>query len=61
MAKRLLGKTLELQVCYSAAGFYLGTYDRDMPCTRESVEYWRVRELATRALDSGHWTQRDRP
>lgn len=61
MAKRLLGKTLELQVCYSAAGFYLGTYDRDMPCTRESVEYWRVRELATRALESGQWTQRDRP
>lgn len=61
MAKRLLGKDLELQVCYSAAGFYLGTYDQDVPCTRESVEYWRARELATRALESGQWTQRDRP
>ena len=61
MAKRIFDRTLELQICYSAAGFYLGTYDEDGPCTRESAEYWTSREAAARALESGVWTQRDRP
>jgi hypothetical protein len=61
MAKELCGRELELQVCYSAAGFYLGTYSEDGPCTRESREYWRTRESATGALRSGAWSQRDEP
>ena len=50
------GKHLLLQVMKSAAGFYLGTQDRDgHPYTRE---YWPKRESAETALRSGHWTQR---
>lgn len=52
------GKDLPLEICYSAAGFYLGTYDDQGPYTRESQEYWPKREQAQRALEAGLWTQR---
>jgi hypothetical protein len=53
------GRQLELQVCKSAAGFYLGTRDDDgAPFTRESQEYWSKRERAEQALTSGRWTQK---
>ncbi|WP_247664572.1 hypothetical protein [Ideonella alba] len=52
------GQDLPLEICYSAAGFYLGTYNDEGPYTRESQEYWPQREQAQRALDTGHWTQR---
>lgn len=51
-------KRLSLEVCSSGAGFYLGTYDEDGPCSRESVEYWPKRTQAVDALASGSWTQR---
>lgn len=52
------GQDLPLEICYSAAGFYLGTCNDEGPYTRESQEYWPRRELAQRALDTGRWTQR---
>ncbi|MGM9489613.1 hypothetical protein [Ideonella sp. YS5] len=59
MLAQRFGQRLELQICYCAAGFYLGTYSADGPFTRESREYWRTREQAQRALETGHWTQRE--
>ena len=57
-----IGKRLPLQVCRSAAGFYVGTLDADgLPVSRESAEYWRRPELAAEALRKGHWTQRHEP
>ena len=56
---RAEGKLLPLEVCYSAAGFYLGTYCNEQPFSRES-EYFPSRDTATRALQSGEWTQRDK-
>ena len=61
LAKRLSGADLELQVCYSACGFYLGTFDERGAFSRESKEYWRTNELARAALFSGVWTQREQP
>ncbi len=56
------GQQRELQVCKSAAGFYLGTFDDDgAPFTRESQEYWGRREKAEQALQSGKWTQKQQP
>ena len=52
---------LPLQVCQSAAGFYIGTYGEDGPCSRESVEYYRKREQAETALKDDTFTQRDEP
>jgi hypothetical protein len=43
------GKVFPLEVCESAAGYYLVTLNDDgEPFTRESVEYWRRREAAAR-------------
>ena len=57
-----LGQRLPLQICKSAAGFYLGTTDADgAPFSRESVEYWPRREQADRALTAGRWTQKPGP
>ncbi|WP_353618367.1 hypothetical protein [Paracidovorax avenae] len=52
------GERFPLEVCRSQAGFYLGTYSDSGPFTRESVEYWRKREQAEKALATGNWTQR---
>lgn len=53
------GRQLELRVCVSAAGHYIGTCDEDdLPFSRESVEYWTTAELANAALAEGRWTQR---
>lgn len=61
IASAALGHPVRLEVCYSAAGFYLGTYVQAEPYSRESVEYWRKREEAEAALASGRWTQRQQP
>jgi hypothetical protein len=54
-----IGQRLPLQVCRSAAGFYIGTLDADgLPYSRESTEYWRRAKAAAEALQHGHWTQR---
>lgn len=56
------GYPLPLQVCQSAAGFYLGTFsDTEGPVSRESMEYFPTREAAQLAMDTGDWTQRDNP
>jgi hypothetical protein len=53
---------LPLEVCKSAAGFYLGTLDENgAPFSRESKQYWPTRREAERALTSRDWTQRPDP
>jgi DNA-directed RNA polymerase subunit RPC12/RpoP len=50
------GHELPLQVLKSAAGFYIGTACNECgPNSRESERYWRKRELAQAALDTGKW------
>lgn len=61
LALHWTGKRLSLEIYSSHAGFYLGTYDEDGPCSRESVEYWPKRSQAADALASGSWTQRVDP
>jgi hypothetical protein len=61
LAEEFGKRRLPLQVCESAAGFYLGTMDEDEPYSRESAEYWRTREEANAALQSpSRWTQSKR-
>lgn len=61
LAQRFCKKTLPLQVCRSNAGFYIGTYSEDGPCSRESVEYFRKEADAHDAMRVGNWTQRQHP
>jgi len=43
----------------SAGGFYIGTMDEDgMPMCRLSVEYYKKREDAQKALDDNSFTRR---
>jgi len=56
------GKTFALQVCRSAAGYYVGTHDEHgAPYSRESAEYWPTITAAETALRRGRWTQRLEP
>jgi hypothetical protein len=49
---------LPLQVCKSAAGFYVGTREENgEPFSRESQEYWPTRQKAERALTLRIWSQ----
>lgn len=61
LAKRYSGLDLPVQVLRSGAGYYLGTIDEDGPCSRESQEYFPTKESAEEALQTGRWTQRERP
>ncbi|AOZ11119.1 hypothetical protein [Cupriavidus malaysiensis] len=61
LAKLHCGVLLELEVCQSAAGFYIGTSDEEGPCSRELVEYFPTREFAENAMRAGDWTQRTGP
>jgi hypothetical protein len=64
LAKKYGNQELPLQVCPSAAGFYLGTLTpKGEPYSRESVQYWPTRGAAERALRIGRpaWTQRPGP
>ncbi len=48
----------KLEVCVSAAGYYIGYTDADgLPWTRESG-YFKVVGMASRALASGDWERR---
>jgi hypothetical protein len=59
LAEKFGKRQLPLQICESAAGFYVGTRHENQPFTRESVEYWRTREQANEALLSqDKWTQK---
>lgn len=57
LAQEFLRMELPLQVLASQAGFYIGTFCEDGPCSRESVEYFPTREAAFAALETGEWTQ----
>lgn len=61
LAKEYCNLRLQLQVCQSAAGYYIGTIDESGPVSRESLEYFQTDETAKTALTNGDWTQRDRP
>lgn len=55
-------RRLPLEVCKSAAGFYLGTREENgAPFSRESKEYWPTRQEAERALTLRIWSQRRVP
>lgn len=55
------GERLELQVLQTRAGFYVGTVRDDMPCSRESNEYYQSEEAALDALVNDTWTQKAAP
>jgi hypothetical protein len=61
LAREFCGKRLPLAVLKSNAGFYIGTFDDEGPCSRESVEYFPTVEVAEKALESANWTQRLEP
>ena len=53
---------MELKVCRSGAGYYIGTWDdREGPISRESVHYYATAEEAQKALEGDAWVQRDHP
>lgn len=52
---------LELRVLRSGAGWYLGTFDKEGPVSRESLEYWDTEDQADHALLYNLWTQRSHP
>ncbi len=61
LAQQYCAKRLPLQVLQSAAGYYIGTADEDGPVSRKSTQYFRKREQAQSALDSGDWSQKTTP
>ncbi len=51
---------LKLSVYKSAAGYYIGTWCRQCgPYSRHSVKYWKTKEEAQKALDTGIWVPKD--
>jgi len=59
---REFGYKLPLQVCKSAAGYYIGTIDTETgPVSRESEEYWSTKEEADKAMQENTFTQRWQP
>lgn len=61
LAKEYCGKRLPLQVLQSHRGFYIGTFDEEGPCSRESEEYFAARPQAETAMAAGQWTQKQIP
>lgn len=57
IAKQASNLNLPLEVCNSAAGYYIGTIHSDQPFSRESLEYFDTLKDAERALETGDWTQ----
>lgn len=50
---------MPVQVCQSAAGYYIGRWcDYCGPWERLSMSYWPTRDEAQRALDEGGWGDR---
>jgi len=52
---------LELQVLHAHAGYYIGTLDEGLPCSRESVDYYPTKDDAFKALKEDTWTQKETP
>ena len=61
LAKKYCNKELEIQVCKSFAGFYIGTMYNGEPISRESVQYYKTRKECETALKNGTWTQKECP
>jgi hypothetical protein len=61
LAKQWCNKVLPLEILQTRAGFYIGTTDAGMPCSRESSVYWPTAEAAYAALASGEWPQKQEP
>ncbi len=61
LAREFCHKRLPLAVLKSNAGYYIGTFDEEGPCSRESVEYFPSEQLAAQALTTGDWTQKAYP
>jgi hypothetical protein len=61
LAFECCGKRLPLQVMQSNAGFYIGTSDEGLPCSRESNEYYRTEAKAQVALRNSEWSQKETP
>jgi hypothetical protein len=62
LCRTILGMDVPLVVLRSAAGYFIGAEDEDgSPLSRDSVEYYRAQEEATRALEEGSFTQRPHP
>lgn len=55
------GEELPLTVLESNAGYYIGTSNKGLPYSRESVEYFSRSPEAKEALKQGSWTQRLSP
>jgi hypothetical protein len=58
LAKIHADRELPLEVLQSAAGYYLGTWDEEVPFTRESEEFFASEPAARNALSCSAWTQR---
>lgn len=54
-------RRLQLEVLKSQAGYYIGTLDEGLPCSRESVEYFPTEHEALKALSEDKWTQKETP
>ena len=52
------GKIAKMGVYHSAAGFYIGSYCRCGPYTRESLYYWKDIREAMHAFNTGEWERR---
>lgn len=65
LAKEYCGVELPLQVLRvngMVSGYYIGTlHPEEGPYSRESVELFRTREEAEKALADGNWTQKQVP
>ena len=56
------GAARPVQVCHSAAGYYLGTLGEEgEPYSRESTRYWATEAECAEALRTGEWNQRTHP
>jgi hypothetical protein len=62
MLAKKAGYRLLMKVCYSAAGYYIGTLDDNgFPVSRESAEYFVSNEEAEWTLINNKFTQRSNP
>jgi hypothetical protein len=50
---------LPLEVLKSAAGFYIGRSKDGLPYSRDSVEYWKDKSEAEKALKNNTYTPRN--
>jgi hypothetical protein len=58
----LCGANLPMEVCHSAAGYYIGQWcEIDGPYSRLSQEYYSTFAKAKHALDEGNFTMRQHP